>query len=195
MVLMFSNESSNYYSKNEKDALLEIAHASILNGFKTKRASVVDISQYSDNLLLPRSTFITLYRNDELRGCIGSLTAQETLVQSIANNAFAAAFQDPRFSPMKLPEFQSVSVSLSILSLAEPILFTSEADLISKIRPKIDGLILQDGLKKGTFLPSVWSSLPDPKIFLQHLKQKANLPPNYWSETIKVKRYTTEVIE
>ncbi len=192
---MFSNESSDYYSKNEKDALLEIAHTSILNGFKAKRVSVVDISRYSDNLLLPRSTFITLYRNDELRGCIGSLTAQETLVQSVANNAFAAAFQDPRFVPMKQFEFQSVSVSLSILSLAEPILFTSEADLISKIRPEIDGLILQDGLNKGTFLPSVWSSLPNPKIFLQHLKQKANLPANYWSDTIEVKRYTTEVIE
>ncbi len=192
---MSSNEPSDYYSKDEKESLLKIAHASILNGFKAKRASVIDISKYSDNLLLPRSTFITLYLNNELRGCIGSLTAQETLVQSVANNAFAAAFQDPRFPSMRQSEFRSASISLSILSLPEPILFISEADLISKIRPNIDGLILQDGSNKGTFLPSVWSSLPNPKIFLQHLKQKANLPVDYWSDTIKVERYTTEVIE
>jgi len=183
------------YNKDEKQTLLNVAYSSIENGFDTKHASIIDIVNYSGNLLLERATFVTLYLNDELRGCIGNLVARHSLIQSIANNAYAAAFQDPRFSPVTPAELKSINLSLSILSLPEPISFNSEEDLILQIRPGIDGLILQDGFKRGTFLPSVWSSLPDVKTFLQHLKQKADLPENYWSDTIQVERYTTEVVE
>ncbi|MFI3218892.1 MAG: AMMECR1 domain-containing protein, partial [Methylococcales bacterium] len=74
-------------------------------------------------------------------------------------------------------------------------IFSSEQDLVSQIQPNIDGLILQEGHLRGTFLPSVWEQLPDPKQFLQHLKQKAGLPPDYWSNTVKIYRYTTEIID
>jgi AMMECR1 domain-containing protein len=83
---------------------------------------------------------------------------------------------------------------LSILTPAEPIAFRSEQDLLTQLQPGIDGLILEEGYRRGTFLPSVWESLPEPEQFLRHLKQKAGLPASYWSDTIKIFRYRTDVI-
>ncbi|NOX43095.1 MAG: AmmeMemoRadiSam system protein A, partial [Gammaproteobacteria bacterium] len=185
---MSSNENANQYSQEEKNILLDTAHASIRHGLKSGCALPVNFFEYPAKLQLLRATFVTLKLNGELRGCIGSLLARETLIESVANCAYAAAFEDPRFARLTQSEFDSVLISLSILSPPESIIFASEEDLISKIRPEIDGLLLQDGFHKGTFLPSVWESLPDAKVFLQHLKQKADLPVNYWSDTIKVDR-------
>ena len=98
----------------------------------------------------------------------------------------------PRFQPVSASEFGDLEIHISVLSPPEPMIFTSEADLLRQIRPGIDGLILEDGAYRGTFLPSVWEQLPDPAQFLAHLKMKAGLPPNYWSDTLKVSRYTTE---
>lgn len=200
MVPMSSNKSSNntfeLYNQNEKTILLQAAKKSILHGLESGSTLPVTVAKYSVALQSLRATFVTLNKSGgELRGCIGNLTAQKPLIESVVANAYAAAFEDPRFPSLIQSEFSSLSISLSILSPPEPIRFTSEADLISKIRPKIDGLILQEGYHRGTFLPSVWASLPDPKIFFQQLKQKANLPLDYWSDTIKVDRYTADVID
>jgi len=113
------------------------------------------------------------------------------LIEDVAENAFAAAFNDPRFPRLSADEFPNLDIHISILSKPEPISFDSEAELLEKIRPNIDGLILSDEYQQGTFLPSVWASLPDKNSFLRHLKQKADLPVDYWSDTISVERYTT----
>ena len=141
---------------------------------------------------MERATFVTLNKFGELRGCIGHLEAIQPLIADVAENAFNAAFRDPRFQPVTASEFGDLEVHISVLSPPEPMVFTSEADLLRQIRPGIDGLILEDGAYRGTFLPSVWEQLPDPAQFLAHLKMKAGLPPNYWSDTLKVSRYTTE---
>ena len=107
---------------------------------------------------------------------------------------FQLHFKDPRFPPLKQSELKELEIHLSILSPSEPINFTSEEDLIAQIRPNIDGLILESGSRRGTFLPSVWQSIPTSEQFLNHLKQKAGLAKNYWSDQIKVYRYTTEMI-
>jgi len=105
-----------------------------------------------------------------------------------------AAFRDPRFPPLAADEFDELDIHLSILTPAEPVSFTSEQELITQLQPGIDGLILEEGHRRGTFLPSVWEQLPEPQQFLRHLKQKAGLSPDYWSENIRISRYRTEMI-
>jgi|OpeIllAssembly_1097287.scaffolds.fasta_scaffold180978_2 AmmeMemoRadiSam system protein A len=174
----------------ERRALLDLARASIRHGLAEHGPQPVDPLDYPPALREPRAAFVTLNRNGQLRGCIGHLEACQALVQDVAENAFSAAFRDPRFPPLRDEEIEGLEVHISILSPPEPLSVTSEADLLQQMRPGIDGLILEEGPHRGTFLPAVWESLPDPKRFLLHLKQKAGLPPAYWSDTIRVSRYT-----
>jgi hypothetical protein len=134
---------------------------------------------------------VTLHENGELRGCIGALQAYQPLAADVAEHAHAAAFNDPRFPPVAEPELALLHISISVLGAPEPMQFESEQDLLRQLRPGEDGLILQDGPNRGTFLPSVWGSLPDRNDFWRHLKAKAGLPPGHWSDTLKVSRYTT----
>ena len=140
------------------------------------------------------ATFVTLKINDELRGCIGSLLPHRSLLDDIAENALSAAFKDPRFKPLTAYEFLKTYISISLLTEPEDLEFSSEKDALEKVRPGIDGLILSDGNKRGTFLPSVWEDLPDKKLFWSHLKRKAGFSPEYWSSTIQVQRYTSVYI-
>jgi len=180
-------------NNDQRAQLLQLAQASIQHGIQTNRPLKVNLDDYSTELTQPRATFVTLERHGQLRGCIGWLEPVRPLVEDVAENAFAAAFRDPRFPPLAADEFADLELHISILSLAQTMHFESENDLIAQLRPGIDGLILHDGYRRGTFLPSVWEQLPDPKQFLQHLKQKAGLPAQYWSDTLKVERYTTEM--
>lgn len=178
---------------SQRAILLKVARDSIAHGLKTGRPLRLDIQSYPPELTVSRATFVTLERQGQLRGCIGMLEAIRPLVEDVAENAFSAAFHDPRFPPLADDEFAELDLHISILSPAEPISFSSEQDLIAQLQPGIDGLILQEGHLRGTFLPSVWEQLPDPRLFLRHLKQKAGLPPDYWSDTVKVSRYSSEM--
>lgn len=176
------------YRKQLKD----IAKASIINGLTYGKPLAVDLAGLPEALTEKRATFVTLEKHGQLRGCIGMLEAQRPLAEDIANNSFAAAFSDPRFPALKEHELNELDIHLSILSPAEPIACQSEAELIHQLQPNVDGLILDDGFHRATFLPSVWSSLPNPKDFVTHLKIKAGLPSSYWSEEMRAYRYTTE---
>ncbi len=173
-------------------ALLAVARDSIRQGLTTGHPLSVALSEYALEMREPRASFVTIDMEQRLRGCIGHLQAVQPLVEDVAENAFAAAFRDPRFAPLKAEEFPLLAIHISVLSPAEPIAFSSEADLIAKLRPGIDGLILEDGTARGTFLPSVWDSLPDPRDFLAQLKRKAGLPASHWSPDLKISRYRTE---
>ncbi|HEX22747.1 MAG TPA: AmmeMemoRadiSam system protein A [Chromatiales bacterium] len=186
------NSSKNGLCEEECSLLHKVARASIEHGIETGRPLTVDIARYPHPLREPRATFVTLNEHGQLRGCIGSLEAVRPLVEDVAHNAYAAAFSDPRFPPLQASELADLDVHISVLSPATPMQFHSEEDLIRQLRPGVDGLILEDGYHRGTFLPAVWESLPDPHDFLQHLKLKAGLPADYWSDTIRVSRYTTE---
>ncbi len=140
----------------------------------------------------PGATFVTLTRDGQLRGCIGSLQAWRALSTDIQENARAAAFSDPRFKPLTSGEMEHIRVEVSLLSPAQPIVFTSEADALGQLRPGIDGIILSAGCHRATFLPQVWDLLPNPVEFMAHLKQKAGLPPAYWGNDIHLERYTVE---
>jgi AmmeMemoRadiSam system protein A len=114
------------------------------------------------------------------------------LVVDVADNAFAAAFRDPRFDPLAEWELDGLDLDISVLTPPEPMQFRDEPDLLRQLCPATDGLILEDRGRRGTFLPAVWQSLPEPELFLAELKHKAGLPATYWSPTIKVSRYRTE---
>jgi uncharacterized protein len=174
--------------------LLALAKASIEHGLLTGRPITVGLPAYPAEFKEKTATFVTLHVNHQLRGCIGTLEAIRPLAEDVVQNAFSAAFKDSRFPPLQADELKDLEVHLSILTPAVPISFTSEQDLVAQLQPGVDGLILQEGHRSGTFLPSVWENLPKPEQFLRHLKQKAGLPPDYWSGQIRAYRYQTEYI-
>ncbi len=181
-------------NKANQQQLLDLAKSSIQHGLQTGHPLKINLDDYPEELTEPRATFVTLQINHQLRGCIGMLEAVRPLAEDIAENAFSAAFKDPRFPPLEPRELDDLEIHLSILTPAEPVVFDSEQDLLVQLQAGIDGLILQEGHRRGTFLPSVWESLPEPEQFLRHLKQKAGLPPDYWSPTIRIYRYRAEII-
>jgi AmmeMemoRadiSam system protein A len=176
----------------QRRILLDTAWKSIRQGLQQGVSLRVEASAWERPLSEPGASFVTLHRDGELRGCIGSLEAFRPLISDVAENAYAAAFRDPRFRPLQTDELEALTLEISVLSAPEPISFRDEAHLLSQLRPQRDGLILEDKRHRGTFLPSVWTSLPEPRRFLEHLKLKAGLPAGHWSEDMRIWRYTTE---
>ena len=143
-----------------------------------------------------RGTFVTLHKNGQLRGCIGSLTAAEPLAESVRHNAINAAFRDPRFSPLSSDELEQVDIEVSILTEPKPLNYEDGEDLIAKLRKNVDGVILRKGYHTATFLPQVWDQLPNPRDFLSHLCRKAGLAPDAWQTTkLEVSTYKVEYFE
>ncbi|RLA19827.1 MAG: AMMECR1 domain-containing protein [Gammaproteobacteria bacterium] len=172
-----------------KDYLLAIAKQAIEYRLMDKAQSLNLPEQFS-SLEKQAATFVTLKdRFNSLRGCIGTLQAHEPLYLSVAHNAVSAAFNDPRFAPMTADEWPDIKLSISILSEPSPLLVASEQDLKQQLNANVDGLILREGARSATFLPSVWEDLPDKEQFLSHLKQKAGFAADYWSDTLRFSRY------
>ncbi len=189
---MYSSNTS--VGRSSRKILLDIARASIQHGLNQGKPLRIDPADYPMELQVEQACFVTLQIAGELRGCIGHLQAMQPLVRDVTENAWAAAFKDPRFPPLRQSEFNRLEIHISILSPPQTMWFTSQQDLLSQIRPGIDGLILTEGRRRGTFLPSVWESLPDKADFLAHLKNKAGLATDYWSDSIEISRYTSESI-
>lgn len=140
----------------------------------------------------PAASFVTLTQNGQLRGCIGSLEAWRPLLKDVQENACSAAFRDPRFKPLSAGELALTRVEISLLTPAEPLHFTSEADALAQLRPHIDGVIFSAGPHRSTFLPQVWEQLPEPSAFMAHLKQKAGLSATYWGDDVRLERYAVK---
>jgi AmmeMemoRadiSam system protein A len=144
-------------------------------------------------LLAPGATFVTLKLERALRGCIGSLEARRALGDDVAHNARAAAYADPRFPPVDAAERDRLEVEVSLLSRPEPLVgVASEQEALARLRPGIDGVVLEMGPYRSTFLPQVWEGIPDPAEFLGELKRKAGLPRHFWDPGVKLSRYTVE---
>lgn len=183
--------SSIKLSAENQQTCLDIAKQSIQHGLQTGTALKLQTSDFTDALQQTLACFVTLHEHGQLRGCIGALEAYQPLINDVAEHAFAAAFQDPRFPRLQASEFDQLQIEISVLGKPEPMSFTSEEDLLNQIQPGIDGLILEHGYHRGTFLPSVWEQLPDKNDFLNHLKMKAGLPMDWWRDDVKVSRYHT----
>ncbi len=166
--------------------LLELARAAILRG------SADDAYPREAWLAAPGATFVTLKLDGELRGCIGSLEARRSLAEDVVRNALAAAYRDPRFPPVTVAERERLQIEVSLLAPALPLAATSEAEALRLLRPGIDGVVLEYGECRSTFLPQVWESLPVPRDFLGELKRKAGLPRDFWDPAIRLSRYAVE---
>ena len=138
----------------------------------------------------PGATFVTLKQDGELRGCIGSLEAHRLLAIDVRRNALAAAFSDPRFPPLAAQELEVTTVEVSLLSPASRVEVADEEDLLARLEPGVDGIVLELGRRRATFLPQVWETLPDPRDFIGALKRKAGMPADFWSAEMRVSRYT-----
>ncbi len=140
----------------------------------------------------PGASFVTLHLRGALRGCIGTLQAHRPLGLDVRLNAAAAAFRDPRFPPLADGELDALAIEVSLLSAPERLDVSSEAQLLGRLVPGADGLILECEEKRATFLPQVWSQLPDPREFLARLRAKAGIAAGSWSPALKVYRYSVE---
>jgi AmmeMemoRadiSam system protein A len=139
----------------------------------------------------PGASFVTLTRWGELRGCVGSVRAHRPLFDDVWLNARAAAFHDTRFPAVERDELAEIAIEVSLLSQPVPMpSFAREEEAIAALRPGVDGLIVEAGLNRATFLPQVWEQLPDPREFLAHLKSKAGLSPGFWSPDVQLQRYS-----
>lgn len=181
-------------------ALVKLARQTIMQrlGLKIsdKESDLVAAAVKDEALKFLRGTFVTLKIAGRLRGCIGSLAAEESIVDGVKRNAVNAAFHDPRFSPLTVEEIEDVDIEISILTEHQPLGYTNGADLISKLRVNIDGVILQKGRASATFLPQVWEQLPRPEKFLSHLCVKAGLSANAWENTkLEISTYQVQYFE
>jgi AmmeMemoRadiSam system protein A len=165
--------------------LLQIARASIASRF----GLWFDCRDDADFLYEQRACFVTLSLSGQLRGCIGSLQAHRPLLDDVKENAQAAAFRDPRFQPLSANEYTETTIEISLLSPLSPMEVENEQDALLQLQPGVDGVVLHCGSKRGTFLPQVWESLPDPQQFLAELKRKAGLSTEYWSDDVRLLRY------
>jgi len=143
-----------------------------------------------------RGTFVTLTTGGNLRGCIGHIIPQETLIEGIRVNAINAAFRDPRFPPFNKEEWKSVKIEISILTDPKPLSYSDSNDLLRKLQPGIDGVIIKKGYHQATFLPQVWEQLPGKEQFLEHLCLKAGLGEDEWrSGALEVSTYQVQAFE
>jgi AmmeMemoRadiSam system protein B/AmmeMemoRadiSam system protein A len=187
-------DSADELTAEHRHTLLEVATRSIEGALDEGHEVPIAAEDYPQRLRAEQACFVTLHVGGKLRGCMGSLEATEPLVVNVARNAYAAAFRDPRFGRMTRDEFPRLEIHVSLLSRPAELHFTSEEDLIAQMRPGIDGLTLVEGGRRGTLLPSVWKSVGNAREFLEHLKRKTGLAADYWSDTIRVERYTAESI-
>ena len=142
---------------------------------------------------LERAVFVTLHKSGQLRGCIGALQAREPLAAAVRSSAISASTQDPRFPPVTADELPELDIEISVLSPLRPLDCAGPEDLLRKLRPGVDGVVLEVGPRRATFLPQVWEKLPDPEEFLEQLSLKAGLPPDGWADPkAKVSIYQVE---
>jgi AmmeMemoRadiSam system protein A len=190
---MLSSETTPF-AEDDRAALLAVAYRSLGHGVVHGSALPVDPREHSAALRGVRASFVTLHRAQTLRGCVGSLEAHQPLVVDVSRSAFAAGFRDPRFTPLRAEEIAEIEVHIAVLSPLERLPSANEEELVALLRPGVDGLVLQEGSRRGTLLPEVWESLGDARRFVREVKRKAGLPESGWSPRLEAFRYTTESI-
>ncbi len=179
-----------------KQIMLNIARIAIKEEFLGHKELTDEVKQrliqMYPQLAKPGAVFVTINERSSLRGCIGSLVAHRPLIDDLIANAKAAAFGDPRFPPLSPEEFDKITIEISVLGEPKPLEYKDIEDLRQKIRPGIDGVVLQLDGRQATFLPQVWEELPDFDSFFAHLCVKAGLPPNCLEYHPKILVYQVE---
>lgn len=180
-------------NKEEKNTLLRIARRAMSEAVRKEVVTPLHMDNLSPNLQKNGASFVTLTINGDLRGCIGALEAYQPLALDVQEHAIAAALQDYRFPRVTTIELESIHIEISWLSEALDLVYEEPLELPKLLHPGVDGVILQDGFRKATFLPQVWQQLPDPVVFLGHLCNKMGAASNLWQKRLlKVKTYQVE---
>jgi AmmeMemoRadiSam system protein A len=179
-----------------REKLLKLARDTIARQARGQSMPEINLDAMLEDLQRDAACFVTLTKHEQLRGCIGSLEAHQPLALDVRDNAIGAAFRDPRFPPVGAEELDDLHVEISVLSHPEPLSYDGPDDLIAKLRPGVDGVVIERGWNRATFLPQVWEKLPDPREFLQHLCIKAYLPADaYRRPGLDVYTYQVEKFE
>lgn len=180
-------------SPEEQQTLLRLARLSIEAAVRGEDMPALKLEDYTPALQEKGAAFVTLTRSGKLRGCIGAIEAYQPLVQDVCEHAAAAATEDFRFEPVLPEELESLEIEISRLTQPVPLAYSSPEDLVSKLRPGIDGVVIKEGFRRATFLPQVWEKLPNPTDFLHNLCHKMGAPGNYWqTHTVEVLVYQVE---
>jgi AmmeMemoRadiSam system protein A len=184
---------SDQLTDAEKQTLLRLAREAMECGVRGKKLPPVDSACLTSQLLEQGASFVTLTVDGDLRGCIGALEAYQPLVDDVREHAIAAALEDPRFRPVVEGELDRISIEVSRLTPPRLLEHSTSEDLIARLRPHVDGVILKGDFRRATFLPQVWEKIPDPEEFLDHLCAKMGAKPGLWRNTkLQVHVYQVE---
>lgn len=166
-------------NRDDRHTLLKLARSALELAVLERRHLSLP-SDLSHELLQAKGCFVTLTIAEQLRGCIGNICPEYPLAEGVVKNAFRAAMNDPRFNPVSAAELSTIEIEVSVLTVPAPLVFDSSSDLLQKLRPHRDGVVLTIGSHRSTFLPQVWEKLPEPSQFLDHLSAKSGLSAQAW---------------
>jgi uncharacterized protein len=179
---------------DERTALLRFARQALEEGVNENLLQPLDLSTLPAALQAVGASFVTLTQKGDLRGCIGALEASQPLVEDVREHAVAAALQDYRFPPVTPDELSEIEIEISRLTPTRPLEYNTPQELLERLRPFIDGVVLKYGSRRATFLPQVWEKIPDPAVFLSQLCQKMGAPADLWQRK-KLEVFTYQVEE
>ena len=181
-------------TNEEKTILLKTARDAIENAVLGLPVDREDLSEFPERLLEPGATFVTLFKNGELRGCVGGLEPIYPLIVDVREHAIAAALHDYRFPPVQPSELPNIKIEISRLTLPKRLVYKDPDDLLRHLRPRVDGVLIRDGNQRATFLPQVWEKLPEADVFMGNLCLKMGAPADLWRKK-KLDVYTYQVEE
>jgi AmmeMemoRadiSam system protein A len=167
-------------SAQEKETLLRLARQAMQAGVRQQPLPTFERLELTQRLREPGASFVTLTMNGNLRGCIGALEPYQPLVEDVREHAVAAALEDYRFPPVSEKELPQIRIEISRLTLPQVLSYAGADDLLARLHPGVDGVILRDGMRRATYLPQVWEKIPDPQEFLASLCQKMGAGPDTW---------------
>jgi len=191
-----ANGKGGRFNADERQWMLKLARNTLNEVVGRRNMPQIAEKEAPETLRADGACFVTLTIGGDLRGCIGHIVAVEPLYKAVADNARSAAVEDYRFNPVQPEELKKIHIEISVLSKPEPLAFSSPEDLLKKLQPNKDGVVLKVGGRGATFLPQVWEKLPDKVDFLNHLSQKAGMPAAAWREPgTQVSIYHVEAFE
>lgn len=187
---------ADVYTEADRAFLLGLARRTISDVVLKRKLLQPDSDQIPEKLNHRRACFVTLRLDGALRGCIGTILPEEPLYQTVIHMANRAAAHDTRFQPVTSDELDKLNIEISVLTVPQPLEFDSPEELLEKLRPGVDGVVLRLGPRRSTFLPQVWEHLSDKREFLSRLCQKAKLGPSDWrNPNLKIETYQAEAFE
>ena len=172
--------SAEHLTQEEKDFLLQQARLALISGVTGKPLTPIDLDEVPENIRQPGATFVTLTVDGRLRGCVGTLEAYQPLLDDVHEHAVAAALNDFRFPPVQAEEISKIMIEISRLTAPKALEYEGPEDLLTKLRPGIDGVVLRDDYRRATFLPQVWEKIPSARAFMDQLCLKLGGPSDLW---------------